>query len=88
MANQFTKGDREFLKQVKVADAEPPDYRLALAQRIAKHQAPVQVVVDPDRARLALIRLAVEKLLDALGQRDPQALEKLINALEGRVEQT
>jgi hypothetical protein len=38
---------------------------LALARRIAKHQAPAQVKVDPDRARLELIQLAAQKLLAA-----------------------
>lgn len=39
--------------------------RLALAQRIAKHQAPARVRVAPDAARLELIRLALRRLLAA-----------------------
>jgi len=39
--------------------------QMALAKRIARHQAPVQVKVDPDRARIELIRLAAQKLLAA-----------------------
>jgi len=39
--------------------------RMELAQRIARRQAPVQVKVDQDRARLEMIRLAARKLLAA-----------------------
>jgi hypothetical protein len=39
--------------------------RMELAQRIARHQAPAQVKVDPDEARIELIRLAARKLLAA-----------------------
>jgi len=39
--------------------------RMELAQRIAKHQAPAQVKLDPGRARLELIKLAMQKLLAA-----------------------
>ena len=87
MANQLTKGDRDFLKVAGISP-EPTlaEERLALAQRIARHPAPAQVKVDPQQARLQLIRLALEKMLDALGRRDPQALKSLINALEGRDE--
>lgn len=38
---------------------------LALARRIARHAAPAQVRIDPERARLKLIRLAARKLLAA-----------------------
>jgi len=41
------------------------DEALALAKRIAKHQAPAQVKVDPEEAKRQLVRLALEKLLDA-----------------------
>jgi hypothetical protein len=36
-----------------------------LAQRIAKHTAPVQVKVSSQAARLELVRLSLQKLLDA-----------------------
>lgn len=39
--------------------------RLALAKRIAKHSAPAQVKVSPDAARLQLVRLSLQKLLNA-----------------------
>jgi hypothetical protein len=60
----FTKKDRQFLKAVGVA-AEPTfdESRLELAQRIAKHSAPIQVPVPPDAARRALVRLALQHLL-------------------------
>jgi TRAP-type C4-dicarboxylate transport system substrate-binding protein len=88
LKNQFIKDDRDFLKSAGVS-AEPAQAEIfhALAQRIARHSAPAQVKVDPDVAKRQLIRLAVEKMLDALGRRDPQALEKLINALEDRARQ-
>jgi hypothetical protein len=62
----FTKQDRQFLKTVGVA-AEPTfdESRLELAQRIAKHAAPMQAAVPPDAARRALVRLALERLLNA-----------------------
>lgn len=66
MSTTFTKEDRDFLKTVGIS-VEPTfaDTRLALAHRIAKHQAPGQVKVDPIEAKRQLIRLALEKLLGA-----------------------
>jgi hypothetical protein len=62
----FTKQDRQFLKTVGIA-AEPTfdESRLELALRIAKHSAPMRVPVPPDAARRALVRLALERLLQA-----------------------
>jgi len=65
----FSKTDREFLKAV-VIRVHPPTFdeeSLALAQRIAKHQAliQVQVPIEPDAARLALVRLALQRILEA-----------------------
>jgi len=72
MSDTFTKHDLDFLAAVGVS-AEPTfeETRLELAKRIAKHQAPVQVKVDPDAARLELIRLAMKKLLVAAEAREP-----------------
>jgi hypothetical protein len=66
MSTVFTKKDREFLKAVGVC-AEPTfdEARLELAQRIAKHAAPIQVLVPPDAARHALVRLLLKRLLEA-----------------------
>ena len=49
-------------KKLMALDAE----RLALAKRIAKHQAPAQVKVSPAAAQRQLIKLSLQKLLDAL----------------------
>ena len=49
-----------------------PDEHMKLAQRIAKHRAPAQVRVDPDAARRELIRLSVEKLLEAQAEFQPE----------------
>ncbi len=89
MKNDFSKSDKQLLKKMRVSVEPTPRERLAedrqaLVKRIARHAAPAQVKVDPDAAKRQLIRLALEKMLDALGRRDPQALEKLINALEDR----
>ncbi len=73
MSTGLTKADRKFLKSAGVS-AEPTfeETRLELAKRIAKHQAPgQQVKVDPDAARLELIRLAMKKLLAAAEAREP-----------------
>ncbi len=83
MSQSFTKEDRKFLRAAGITTEPPADSaidskrstawdeeRLALAKRIAKHQAPVQVKVDPNEARLQLIKLALQKLLDAAEARD------------------
>jgi hypothetical protein len=61
----FSRTDREFLKSVGIS-SEPTfaESRLELAERIAKHQAPIQLPIDPDAARLALVRLALQRLLE------------------------
>jgi hypothetical protein len=71
MKNNFSESDKRLLKKMGVS-AEPTlaEDRMALAKRIAKHEAPVQVVVDPDRARRQLIYLALQKLLAAQEDRD------------------
>jgi hypothetical protein len=68
MSNAFNKSDRKFLKSIGVrsADTALDAERLALAERIATHQAPGQhVAVNPDAARLELIKLSLLHLLDA-----------------------
>jgi len=72
MSTKFSPSDKKFLKSAGVS-AEPAfeETRLELAKRIAKHQAPVQVKVDPDAARFELIRLAMKKLLAAAEAREP-----------------
>lgn len=45
---------------------------LALAKRIAKHSAPVQVKVDPQLAKRQLIRLSAQKLLNASSDKSPK----------------
>jgi hypothetical protein len=62
----FTKDDRHFLASVGISVESTLDAdRLALAQRIAKHPAPIQVPIPPDAARRALVRFALKRLLDA-----------------------
>jgi len=72
MSTKFNKDDLKFLNSIGVS-TQPTldDTRLALAERIAKHHAPVQVPVDSDAARLELIRLSLKKLLDADGPELP-----------------
>ena len=68
MANKFTKADRNFLRAVGISadDTSLDDERFDLAQRISKHTAPgMPVKVSADAARLALVRLALERLLAA-----------------------
>ena len=67
MTIKFRKSDRNFLKSIGVSagDATLEEDRLALAQRISKHEAPAQVKVNPQAAKRQLIRLNLEKLLDA-----------------------
>jgi hypothetical protein len=71
MSKTFSKSDRTFLRSVGIS-AEPTfaDTRLALAERIAKHTAPILVPVEPDDARLALVRLALKRLLEASEEHD------------------
>ena len=45
------------------------DEMFALAQRIAKHQAPAQVKLNPLAAKQQLVRLSMEKLLGASTER-------------------
>jgi len=61
------ESDLEFLKSVGISteDTSLDADRMALAQRIAKHQVPGQVNVDPQAASRQLIRLSLEKLLNA-----------------------
>jgi hypothetical protein len=73
MSTKITAEDREILRSMGISDAEAATIhadRMALARRIAKHPAPVQVKVDPNRARLELVRQALRKLLDALEARN------------------
>ena len=73
MSKTFSPSDKKFLKSAGVS-AEPTfeETRLELAKRIAKHQAPGQPVkLNPDAARLELIRLAMKKLLAAAEAREP-----------------
>jgi len=67
MENIFSESDLDFLKSVGIStdDTSPDADRMALVQRIAKHQAPGQVNVDPQAASRQLIRLSLEKLLNA-----------------------
>ena len=64
---KFSDSDKKFLRSAGIrADNTSLDAdRMALAQRIAKHTAPVQVSVAPDAARFALVRLALELLAAA-----------------------
>jgi len=66
MENKFSESDLDFLESVGIS-TEPTfdDARRALAQRIAKHQAPAQVKVDPQAAKRQLTRLSLQRLLDA-----------------------
>jgi hypothetical protein len=66
MTTLFSRSDKKFLRSVGIS-TEPTfaEERLALAKRIAKHQAPLQVKLEPEAAKRQLIRLAVEKLLMA-----------------------
>ena len=71
MNKKFSKSDRKFLGSVGIS-AEPSfdEARLALAERIAKHQAPGQVKLNPQAAKCQLIRLSLQKLLDSSEHRD------------------
>jgi hypothetical protein len=74
MSANYSKADLEFLDSVGIS-TEPTldETRLALAQRIAKHNAPILVPVDSDAARLELIRLALQRLLALKTTRDTRA---------------
>jgi hypothetical protein len=99
MKNQFTKDDLHFLAAVGIASDEGTALdadRLVLAKRIAKHRAPIQVPVAPDAARLALIRLALKRLLAAskdqgmgtlseLAQQMAQSPQELSPAQQGQL---
>jgi hypothetical protein len=62
----FTKDDRHFLASVGIRVESTLDAdRLAIAHRIAKHSAPIQVALPPDGARQALVRIALYRLLAA-----------------------
>jgi hypothetical protein len=61
--------DKKFLRQVGVAN-DDPDFRLALAEEIAKHDAPIRVAVEPDAANRQLIKMALLNLLNA--SQEPQ----------------
>jgi hypothetical protein len=67
----YSKADLKFLEANGIS-AEPTldDTRFALAQRIAKHTAPILVPADSDAARLELIRLALQRLLALKTTRD------------------
>ena len=71
MKNTLSAFDLKFLRSVGIS-AEPAheDTRLELAQRIAKHQSPAQVPDAPDAALLALVRLALARLLAASEERE------------------
>jgi hypothetical protein len=45
--------------------------RQALAQRIAKHEAPARVKLDSDAAKRELIKLSLQKLLNVEHEPDP-----------------
>ena len=73
MSTQFSESDKQLLNSMGIS-TEPTlgEDRLALAKRIAKHRAPCQVTVDPDAARLELIRFALKRLLTAAAEaREP-----------------
>jgi hypothetical protein len=63
----LSKADRRFLRAVGIAVDEPTSFeqRMELAKRIARHTAPAQVHVDPQAARLQLIRLATRQIMAA-----------------------
>jgi hypothetical protein len=65
--HQLSKADREFLKAVGVsAESTLDETRLELARGIARHRAPgVHASMSETDARLALVRLALERLLKA-----------------------
>lgn len=81
MRRKLTESDRGFLKSLAIS-AEPTfeESRLELAQRIAKHQAPGEPIVqiDPNEARLALIRIALEQSFQQLSPEDQEAARKAI----------
>ena len=63
---KFTAADIKLMREMGIdpgaADAEK---FLMLARQIAKHPAPVQVKVNPQAAKLQLVKLALRQLLDA-----------------------
>jgi hypothetical protein len=62
----FTAADRQLLRSMGInPGAQDADKFLVLARQIAKHRAPgQQVKVNPQAAKLQLVKLALQKLLD------------------------
>jgi hypothetical protein len=62
----FTAADIKLLRSMGIdPEAQDADKFLVLARQIAKHRAPgQQVKLNPNAARLQLIKLALQKLLD------------------------
>jgi hypothetical protein len=75
---KLSKTDRKFLHDVGITpESVEEDFRVALAKRIAKHQAPAQVKLSPEATRLQLIELAVEKVLSPTPTVDNPTLDFL-----------
>jgi len=62
---KFTADDIRLLRSLGIDPETANDDVLAVAKQIAKHPAPGQVKVNPQAAKLQLIKLALNKLLDA-----------------------
>jgi len=64
---KFTAADIKLLREMGIDPGAPDAEKfLMLARQIAKHRAPgQQVKLDPQAAKLQLVKLALEKLLDA-----------------------
>lgn len=73
----LTNADREFLQAVGIAVETEPDPRLALAQRIARHRAPIEVPVEPARLHSVFSTLLVERLLETVHALTPVEQDEL-----------
>jgi len=63
VSTPLTNADLDFLRLIGIsAESTFDDKRLAVAQRIARHQAPAQAKVSPQAARLELVRLTLRLL--------------------------
>jgi hypothetical protein len=63
---KFTADDKKLLRSMGIDPEElDADTFLVLARRIAKHKPPAQVKLDTQAAKLQLVKLALQKLLNA-----------------------
>ena len=62
----FTAADKKLLRSMGIDPGSPDaDKFLVLARRIAKHKSPAQVKLSSQAAKRQLVKLSLQKLLDA-----------------------